>query len=72
VWTGRLRDGAPIEIHPIRPDDRQALADGIRRMSPDSRYRRSFEALVAVDRDSELRETLRAAVRGVLRMRLPH
>jgi RimJ/RimL family protein N-acetyltransferase len=75
VWTERLRDGAPIEIRPIRPDDRQSLADGLRRMSPDSRYRRFFspidhltesqltyftnvdhhdhEALVAVDRGTE-------------------
>jgi RimJ/RimL family protein N-acetyltransferase len=63
-----------LEIRPIRPDDRQALADGIRRMSPESRYRRFFspveslseaqltyltevdhrdhEALVAVEPDS--------------------
>jgi hypothetical protein len=26
-----------IEIRPIQPDDREALADGIRRMSPQSR-----------------------------------
>jgi len=31
-----------IEIRPIRPEDREALADGIRRMSPESRYRRFF------------------------------
>jgi GNAT superfamily N-acetyltransferase len=42
VWTERLRDGSPIEIRPIRPDDRQALADGIQLMSPESRYRRFF------------------------------
>lgn len=42
MWTERLRDGASIEIRPIRPDDRQALADGIRQMSPESRYRRFF------------------------------
>jgi GNAT superfamily N-acetyltransferase len=45
VWTERVRDGAPIEIRPIRPDDREALADGIRRLSPESRYRRFFAPL---------------------------
>jgi hypothetical protein len=32
--------GERIEIRPIRPDDREALAEGIRQMSPESRYRR--------------------------------
>jgi RimJ/RimL family protein N-acetyltransferase len=31
-----------IEIRPIRADDRELLADGLRRMSPESRYRRFF------------------------------
>jgi RimJ/RimL family protein N-acetyltransferase len=35
-----LRDGARIEIRPIRPDDRAELAAGMERLSPDSRYRR--------------------------------
>jgi RimJ/RimL family protein N-acetyltransferase len=34
-----------IEIRPIRPDDKEALADGIRRMSPESRYRRFFSPI---------------------------
>jgi RimJ/RimL family protein N-acetyltransferase len=34
-----------IEIRPIRPDDRDALADGVRRMSPESRYRRFFSPI---------------------------
>ena len=34
-----------IEIRPIQPDDREALADGIRRMSPQSRYRRFFSPI---------------------------
>jgi RimJ/RimL family protein N-acetyltransferase len=50
VGTERLRDGASIEIRPIRLDDRDKLADGIRRMSPESRYRRFFSP---VDRLSE-------------------
>jgi RimJ/RimL family protein N-acetyltransferase len=37
--------GERIEIRPIRPDDREALADGIRRMSPESRYRRFFSPI---------------------------
>jgi GNAT superfamily N-acetyltransferase len=75
MWTERLRDGASIEIRPIRPDDRQELAEGIRLMSPESRYRRflspidhlsqqqltyltdvdhhDHEALVAVEPDTE-------------------
>jgi RimJ/RimL family protein N-acetyltransferase len=44
-----LRDER-IEIRPIRPDDRETLADGLRRMSPESRYRRFFSPL---DRLSE-------------------
>ena len=34
-----------IEIRPIRPEDREALADGMRRMSPESRYRRFFSPI---------------------------
>jgi RimJ/RimL family protein N-acetyltransferase len=34
-----------IEIRPIRPEDREALADGLRRMSAESRYRRFFSPL---------------------------
>jgi GNAT superfamily N-acetyltransferase len=45
VGTERLRDGGRIEIRPIRPDDREALAEGIRRLSPESRYRRFFAPL---------------------------
>jgi GNAT superfamily N-acetyltransferase len=35
-----LRDGARIEIRPIRPDDRAELAAGMERLSHGSRYRR--------------------------------
>ena len=38
----RLRDGSEILIRPIRPDDREELAAGVRRLSPESRYRRFF------------------------------
>lgn len=35
-----LRDGSRIRIRPIRPEDRQALAEGVARLSDESRYRR--------------------------------
>jgi RimJ/RimL family protein N-acetyltransferase len=42
MWAERLRDGEEILIRPIRPDDRDELAAGLRRLSPESRYRRFF------------------------------
>jgi RimJ/RimL family protein N-acetyltransferase len=42
MWAERLRDGQEILIRPIRPDDREELAEGMRRLSPESRYRRFF------------------------------
>jgi RimJ/RimL family protein N-acetyltransferase len=41
----RLPDGERILLRPIEPADREALEDGIRRMSPESRYRRFFTPL---------------------------
>jgi nucleotide-binding universal stress UspA family protein/RimJ/RimL family protein N-acetyltransferase len=38
----RLKDGTKIEIRPISPDDRDALAAGMERLSVESRYRRFF------------------------------
>jgi RimJ/RimL family protein N-acetyltransferase len=40
MWAERLRDGEQILVRPIRPDDREELAAGMRRLSPESRYRR--------------------------------
>jgi GNAT superfamily N-acetyltransferase len=40
-----LRDGTPIRLRPIVPDDKAHLADGFRRMSPESRYRRFMAPL---------------------------
>ena len=40
--TLTLRDGSRIEIRPLEPYDRAALADGFERLSPESRYRRFF------------------------------
>ena len=42
MWADSLRDGEQILIRPIRPDDREQLADGMRRLSDESRYRRFF------------------------------
>jgi RimJ/RimL family protein N-acetyltransferase len=36
----RLPDGARVLIRPIRPDDKALLADGLRRLSPQSAQRR--------------------------------
>jgi RimJ/RimL family protein N-acetyltransferase len=41
----RLPDGERILLRPIEPADREALEEGIRRMSPESRYRRFFTPL---------------------------
>jgi GNAT superfamily N-acetyltransferase len=38
--TVSLRDGSRVRIRPIEPGDREDLADGFARLSPDSRYRR--------------------------------
>jgi GNAT superfamily N-acetyltransferase len=40
-----LPDGARIEIRPVRPDDKEAIADGFDRLSTRSRYRRFFAPL---------------------------
>jgi RimJ/RimL family protein N-acetyltransferase len=42
MWAERLRDGEEILIRPIRPEDRDELAAGMERLSPESRYRRFF------------------------------
>jgi GNAT superfamily N-acetyltransferase len=42
AWEERLRNGRRIEIRPIRPEDGEELAAGMRRLSPESRYRRFF------------------------------
>ncbi len=40
-----LRDGSVIELREVRPSDREALAAGFARLSPESRYRRFFSSL---------------------------
>lgn len=39
-----LRDGTEVVVRPIRPDDKELLLRGFRRLSPESRYRRFFAA----------------------------
>ena len=48
-----LRDGTPIVIRPVRPDDREALRESFERLSPESRYRR-FLAPMAHLSESQL------------------
>lgn len=40
-----LRDGTRVTIRPIEPDDKEGLARGFERLSPESRYRRFFRPL---------------------------
>jgi len=40
--TAALRDGSELAIRPLEPDDREGLAEGFERLSPESRYRRFF------------------------------
>lgn len=42
--TERLRDGRQVVIRAIRPDDKGAMADALREVSPESLYRRTFSA----------------------------
>jgi RimJ/RimL family protein N-acetyltransferase len=50
----KLRDGTPVLVRPIRPDDRDQLAAGFRRLSPESRYRRFLTVAESLS-DEELR-----------------
>jgi RimJ/RimL family protein N-acetyltransferase len=50
----RLRDGSPVLLRQIRPADRSRLAEGLRRLSPASRYLR-FQRAVSELTDEELR-----------------
>jgi hypothetical protein len=43
-----LRDGSRVAIRPIEPDDREMLAEGFGRLSPESRYRRFFTPMPAL------------------------
>jgi GNAT superfamily N-acetyltransferase len=51
--TLTLRDGTRVLVRPIVPDDKQALVEGMRRLSPESRYLR-FMSPVAQLSDAQL------------------
>jgi GNAT superfamily N-acetyltransferase len=53
-YRTRLRDGTPVLVRPIRPDDKGLIRQGFDRLSPASRYRR-FLAPVDELSDAELR-----------------
>lgn len=40
-----LRDGSTIRLREVRPGDKEAIARGFERLSPESRYRRFFTAM---------------------------
>ena len=49
-----LRDGTPVLVRPVRPNDKDLLRQGFDRLSPASRYRR-FLAPVDELSEAELR-----------------
>jgi GNAT superfamily N-acetyltransferase len=52
-WSRRteLRDGAPVLLRQIRPEDRNRLAEGMRQLSPASRYLRFHEVLESLSEE---------------------
>lgn len=54
AYEARLRDGRPVRVRRIGPDDRPRLVEGLRRMSPRSRYLR-FHRFVSELTEPELR-----------------
>ncbi|HYT98858.1 MAG TPA: GNAT family N-acetyltransferase [Gemmatimonadales bacterium] len=50
----RLRDGTPVRVRPVRPEDRDRFREGLHRLSAASRYHR-FLATVAELSDEQLR-----------------
>lgn len=49
-----LTGGTTIILRPIRPEDKQALVDGLGRLSPESRYRRFMRPVTSLN-ERELR-----------------
>ncbi len=49
-----LRDGTPVLVRPIRPDDKELIRHGFDRLSPASRYRRFLSPVYELS-DAELR-----------------
>jgi RimJ/RimL family protein N-acetyltransferase len=46
--TAVLRDGTPVRLRPIRPDDKERLSIAFDRLSPRSKYRRFFYPVKAL------------------------
>jgi RimJ/RimL family protein N-acetyltransferase len=46
-----LKDGTPVTIRPIRPDDKPLLVDGLARLSEESRYRRFLSPISGFTED---------------------
>ena len=46
-----LRDGTPIVVRLLRPDDRELLKSGFEKLSPESRYTRFFAAKTTLSDD---------------------
>jgi len=44
VGRATLRDGTPVDVRPIRPEDADALRRAFDRLGPESRYRRFMAA----------------------------
>ncbi|GAA5130213.1 GNAT family N-acetyltransferase [Luteolibacter yonseiensis] len=53
-----LRDGTPIIVRPLVPDDRPALAEAYRRLSPEARYNRFWTHTGEVVGDNMLTRVL--------------
>ncbi|MBC8073941.1 MAG: GNAT family N-acetyltransferase [Deltaproteobacteria bacterium] len=49
-----LSDGSCVRLRPVRPDDKEAIAGGLARLSPESQYLRFFTSKPRLT-DSELR-----------------
>lgn len=43
-----LRDGTTVKVRPIRPEDKEALAAGLSRVSAESRYRRFLRPVTSL------------------------
>jgi len=50
----RLKDGTPVLVRPIRPEDKARLREGFQRLSPEARYQR-FLATMSDLSDDQLR-----------------
>lgn len=58
VFESRLTDGRPVVVSPLGPEDRDAVAEGYRRLSPDSRYQRFWVRTGEVIGDAMLNRLL--------------